>query len=76
MVSATGNLGWALGDMKADGSCKMTSDYADDFTALKSTGSKLVRTYQSYGCNTSTAIIPAAKDAGFKVLLGIWYGLN
>ncbi|MCJ1226033.1 glycoside hydrolase 3 protein, partial [Toensbergia leucococca] len=42
-VSATGRLGYALGDQTADGNCKNTTDYEADFAALSST-STIVRT--------------------------------
>jgi len=70
-VSAAGTLGFALGATNSDGTCKQTSDYEADFTALKPYTS-LVRTYSAYQCNTSQNIIPAAKSAGFKVVLGVW----
>lgn len=78
LISAAGQLGFALGNTNPDGSCKVQSDFVADFAAIKkSTNSGLVRTYSSsdqYGnnCNTVSAIMPAAKAAGFKVLLGIW----
>ena len=74
-MSATGILGFALGDKKADGSCKFTNDYEDDFDALKAaSGTSLVRTYSSSECNTAQQILPAAANKGFQVVLGVWYG--
>ena len=70
-VSAAGTLGYALGDMKADGTCKFTDDYEKDFDALHGS-SKLVRTYSSSECNTTQEILPAAANKGFKVVLGVW----
>jgi len=70
-VSAAATLGFALGMTNPDGSCKSTSDYKDDFTALKPYTS-LVRTYAASQCNQSQNIIPAAQSAGFQVLLGVW----
>ena len=72
VVSAAGTLGYAIGNKKADGSCKSTSDYAADFDALKST-STIVRTYSASECNTAQNILPAATSKGFKVILGVWW---
>jgi len=77
-VSAAGQLGFAVGNVNADGSCKKQSDFEADFAAITdNTQSKLVRTYSSsdsYGnlCNTPSEILPAAKNAGVQVLLGMW----
>ena len=70
-VSAAGTLGFALGATNPDNSCKQTSDYEADFNALKPY-TTLVRTYAAGQCNQSQNIIPAAKSAGFQVLLGVW----
>jgi len=74
IVLATGTLGYALGDKKPDGTCKFKADYASDFETLGST-SKLVRVYAASDCNTAAEILPAAEEAGFQVILGIWYFL-
>jgi len=74
-VSAAGTLGFALGNTKADGTCKFKQDYEDDFDALKGV-STLVRTYTSGGCNAAQQILPAAAAKGFKVVLGVWYVLR
>ncbi|KAK4940634.1 glycoside hydrolase 3 protein [Elasticomyces elasticus] len=77
-VSAVGTLGFCLGNMNPDGSCKTTADFAADFTAIKAnTDAKVVRTYSAsdqdgHPCNTPSQILPAAKAAGMQVLLGIW----
>ncbi|KAJ5331254.1 Glucan 1-3-beta-glucosidase [Penicillium atrosanguineum] len=60
VVSARGTLGFSLGDKNADGTCKSTSDYEADFDNLKSL--------------STINILPAAKNKGFKVVLGIWVG--
>ena len=74
VVTAAGTLGFALGDKKADGTCKFQADYASDFTTISSdSSSKLVRVYAASDCNTAQQILPAAKAAGFQVILGIWY---
>ncbi|KAK8196719.1 glycoside hydrolase 3 protein [Zalaria obscura] len=73
VVSAAGSLGFALGDKKADGTCKYTSDYEADFDAIKSnSGATIVRGYAASDCNTAQQILPAAKAKGFKVILGVW----
>jgi glucan 1,3-beta-glucosidase len=77
-VSAKGSLGFAVGNTNADGSCKQTSDFEADFAAIKAnTDSVLIRTYSAgdqYGnnCSTPAMVLPAAKSAGFQVLLGMW----
>jgi glucan 1,3-beta-glucosidase len=73
LISAAGTLGFALGDKKADGSCKFHDDYEADFDAIKSnSGSTIVRIYAASDCNTAAQILPAAKIKGFKVILGVW----
>jgi glucan 1,3-beta-glucosidase len=72
-VSAGGTLGFALGATNPDqsSSCKSTSDYEADFATLKD-HTKLVRVYSTSQCNQAQNILPAAKNAGFQVLLGVW----
>ncbi|OTB02903.1 glycoside hydrolase family 17 protein [Hypoxylon sp. CI-4A] len=73
VASAAGQLGFSLGNKKADGSCKEASDYTADFASIsKETGSKVVRIYAASDCDVAKLILPAAKTAGFKVILGIW----
>ncbi|KAI1449065.1 glycoside hydrolase family 17 protein [Annulohypoxylon stygium] len=73
VASAAGSLGFALGNKKADGTCKESSDYTADFAALtKETGTKVVRIYAASDCDVAKLILPAAKTAGFQVILGIW----
>lgn len=75
LVVAKGSLGFALGNKKADGTCKFQPDYTADFTALVGL-SKLVRVYAASDCDTAKWILPAAKASGAQVILGIWYGLH
>ncbi|EPE36998.1 (Trans)glycosidase [Glarea lozoyensis ATCC 20868] len=70
-VAASGNLGFALGAKNPDGTCKTSSDYSADFKVL-APHSKIVRGYSASQCDTAEAILPAAKAAGVKVILGIW----
>lgn len=78
VVTAAGTLGFSVGNVNPDGSCKKQADFEADFAAIKdSTFSTLVRTYSSSdqwgnACNTPSEILPAAKKAGIKVLLGMW----
>lgn len=72
VVSAAGTLGFALGDKNADGTCKFQADWESDFATLSDT-STVVRVYAASDCNTAQEILPAAKSAGFQVILGIWY---
>lgn len=71
LVAADGILGFSLGDRNATGACKSIDEYKLDFDNLKDL-STLVRTYSGTECNTPQNILPAAKDKGFKVVLGIW----
>jgi glucan 1,3-beta-glucosidase len=77
-VAARGTLGFAVGNTTPDNKCKTSSDYKRDFEAIKAQSeAKLIRTYSNtdqFGnpCDTATAILPAAKDAGLQVLLGMW----
>jgi glucan 1,3-beta-glucosidase len=71
-AAASGTLGFALGAQNPDGSCKTTKDYTADFKVLEP-HSSIVRGYSASQCNTAAAILPAAKSAGVKVILGIWY---
>lgn len=71
VVSARGTLGLSLGDKNPDGTCKATSDYEADFDKLKDL-TKLVRTYSASECGTAQNILPAAKNKGFTVTLGMW----
>lgn len=61
--------------------CKAEQDYQADFEYLKKqTGSSIYRTYAvtdkpfdwTPSCNVPPAILPAAKAAGVKVIIGLW----
>lgn len=68
-----GTLGFALSTKLSDGSCKYTDDYEKDFDTIKSnTGSTIVRGYAASDCNFAQQILPAAKNKGFQVMLGVW----
>lgn len=58
--------------------CKTTADFKADFDLLKKYTS-IVRTYAAVDgaeennfCQTAKEILPAVKDAGMKVILGVW----
>lgn len=76
-VSAKGQMGFALGVRKSDASCKTQEDFTADFAVLKQYTS-IVRTYSAVDqatqptCYVPGAILPAAKAAGIKVILGLW----
>ena len=75
-VSAAGILGFALGTKKPDGSCKYTADYEADFDAIvDASGSKIVRGYSADDCNFAQQALPAAKNKGFQIVMGVWYVL-
>ncbi|RLN20919.1 hypothetical protein BBO99_00002576 [Phytophthora kernoviae] len=51
--------------------CKTASEVQKDMYALKSITDK-VRIYSLLDCNQAAFVLPAAKNAGLKVHLGIW----
>ncbi|KAK4506457.1 hypothetical protein PRZ48_000189 [Zasmidium cellare] len=72
-LAAKGQMGFALGTKKTDGSCKYQADYEADFDAIQSnSGATIVRGYSASDCNNAQYILPAAKSKGFKVVLGVW----
>lgn len=73
LVSAAGHLGFALGNKKPDGSCKAQADFEADFDAIAANSdARIVRTYAAGDCDTAKNVLPAAKNKGFQVVLGIW----
>lgn len=73
LVSAAGQMGFALGTKESNGNCKTQQDYEKDFEAIeKSSGAKMVRGYAAHDCDFAKNVLPAAKNKGFKVVLGIW----
>jgi len=73
VVSAAGTMGFALGTKEADGKCKTVDDYKKDFDAISdASGAKIVRGYAANDCDFAKNALPAAKEKGFKVMLGIW----
>jgi len=73
VVSASGTLGFSLGNKNADGSCKVSADWTADLKAIAAgSTARVVRTYAANECDTAKGILPAAKNTGFKVILGIW----
>ncbi|KAI4924619.1 hypothetical protein J4E85_007735 [Alternaria conjuncta] len=75
VVSAAekGKMGWALGTKMGSGECKTQADYSADLKAIKdNSGSTIVRGYSASDCDMAKTALPAAKSAGFKVVLGIW----
>jgi glucan 1,3-beta-glucosidase len=74
LASAAGTMGFALGNKRADASCKTANDYELDFKALKTeTDARIVRIYAASDCDVSKIMLPIAKKHGFQVVLGIWY---
>ncbi|KAI9845310.1 MAG: glycoside hydrolase 3 protein [Sclerophora amabilis] len=74
VVAATGRLGLAIGTKLGDETstyCKTKSDYVKEFEAIKSQ-TTLVRGYDASDCDFAREALPAAKQTGFKVILGIW----
>ncbi len=74
LVSAGGTLGFALGNKMPSGVCKTQADFEADFVAIAANAdAKVVRIYAASDCDTAKNILPAAKNKGFQVVLGIWY---
>ncbi|BFZ56038.1 glycoside hydrolase 3 protein [Savitreella phatthalungensis] len=72
-ASSAGQLGFALGSKRADGTCKNTADYAADLAVL-SAHTKLVRIYSVSDCETMKYLMPAAaaSSPAVQVMLGVW----
>lgn len=60
-----------MGVKNEQGNCKSASDYATDFEKLKGY-TNIVKTYAVSDCNTLQVLGPAAEEAGFQVIFGIW----
>lgn len=70
-VSAGGTLGYALGATNPDGTCKKQSDYEADMDTIKEK-STMIRGYSVTQCDFARNALPAAKNKGFKMILGVW----
>mmetsp|Transcript_3927 Transcript_3927/g.3812 ORF Transcript_3927/g.3812 Transcript_3927/m.3812 type:complete len:307 (+) Transcript_3927:55-975(+) len=70
-VSAIGDLAFNIGVKDNSGNCKSSDEYESDFSVLESQ-SKIVKTYAVSDCNTLQNLGPAAEEAGFQVMFGIW----
>lgn len=66
--------GFNIGAQNADGTCKSQAQWAQDFKGMKNLPGnfKDVRVYAASDCNTLELAVPAAKDAGVQLLVGIW----
>lgn len=64
-------MAFSLGVKDNSGNCKTADEYKQDFSVLSS-HSKIVRTYAVSDCNTLENLGPAAEEAGFQVMFGIW----
>jgi glucan 1,3-beta-glucosidase len=74
LAAAAGQLGFALGVNQGSGACKVQGDYEADFDAIReNAGSTIVRVYSAADCDVVRQILPAAKNKGFQVILGVWY---
>jgi len=51
--------------------CKSTDDYKTDLDTIKIL-STTIRVYATSDCETMQHLMPAVKDKGFKVVLGVW----
>lgn len=60
-----------MGVKDNNGNCKSAEEYRSDFQTLLGQ-SKVVKTYAVSDCNTLQVLGPAAEDAGFQVMFGIW----
>lgn len=70
-VSAIGDLAFNIGVKDNSGNCKSIEEYESDFSVLESQ-SKIVKAYAVSDCNTLQNLGPAAEEAGFQVMFGIW----
>lgn len=70
-ANAIGDLAFNLGVKDNDGNCKSADEYKTDFSTL-SKYTSIVKTYAVSDCNTLEILGPAAEDAGFQVMFGIW----
>ncbi|ODV78400.1 glycoside hydrolase family 17 protein [Suhomyces tanzawaensis NRRL Y-17324] len=70
-AAAIGDLAFNLGVKDNNGNCKSTQEYENDFKNLESY-SKIIKTYAVSDCNTLQNLGPAAEEAGFQIMLGIW----
>lgn len=66
--------GFNIGANNADGSCKTTAQWTDAFNKLKGLPQHItsVRLYASSDCNTLANAVPAAKNTGTQILVGVW----
>ncbi|KAI5805941.1 glycoside hydrolase family 17 protein [Geopyxis carbonaria] len=80
LCSAAGELGFALGFAKGEDhtnpdNCKTSADFIADLKAIKAqTSARTVRLYSTSDCDSQILprVLPALKQEGFKVILGIW----
>ena len=70
-VLAAGDLAFNLGVQDNSGNCKSVSEYEADFENLLPY-TKTIKTYAVSDCNTLQNIGPAAEEAGFQLILGVW----
>ncbi|KAL3424698.1 glucan 1,3-beta-glucosidase [Phlyctema vagabunda] len=58
----------------ADGACKTQADWEKDFTTMAALpgGFTSARLYASSDCNTLQNAVPAAKNTGTTLLVGVW----
>lgn len=71
LVAAIGDLAFNLGVKDSAGNCKLVEEFEADFKQL-APYSKIVKTYAVSDCNTLSHLAPAAEEAGFQLMLGIW----
>lgn len=66
--------GFNIGANNADGSCKTTAQWTEAFNKLKGLPQHItsVRLYASSDCNTLANAVPAAKNTGVQILVGVW----
>ncbi|EGV62456.1 glycoside hydrolase 3 protein [Yamadazyma tenuis] len=70
-VNAMGDLAFNFGVQDNSGNCKSSEEFAADLKTLSSYA-KIVKTYAVSDCNTLQNLGPAADDAGFQMIAGIW----
>jgi len=66
--------GFSVGANAFSGACKTQGDWEADFVAIRqwNIGVNAIRLFASSDCNTLVNAVPAAKNHGLKLLVGVW----
>ena len=76
VANTPGRLGLCLGNQNADNSLKGATDFVEDMKAITTNTLGAVNLVRVYGAGgiipTAQAVLQAANETGFQVLLGAW----